>query len=378
MFWFAIALLTLAVAVLIVRPLWSTSEGGSTISDEGISIYKRQLAELERDVEAGLVPEGEAGAARNEIQRRLLAADKVVQASKGRASALTAGQRKVLSVAIALVIPIAALMIYMNRGAPGYPDRPYKERCASIDNAAEDAPDLNLMVDCLAVRMEANPQAEGLAMLGRSYMSLGRFVDASRAYADALDVGGPTTESLEGMGIAIIYANQGVVTDMAAESFRQSLLIEPDTPVSKFYLAEFQYQQGNEIEALSAWVDLLEETPPDSPLFEAIDTRIQQGLAMSRGAQTGPTIEDNPQAEMIAGMVDGLAARLEEDPKDLEGWLMLIRSFTVLGETEKAQEATATASLHFITDPAALKQILSLSDELGLNATPGIELPPSD
>ena len=38
-------------------------------------------------------------------------------------------------------------------------------------------------------------------------------------------------------------------------------------------------------------------------------------------------------------MVDGLAARLEEQPDDLEGWRMLGRSYQVLGEPQKAAEA---------------------------------------
>jgi cytochrome c-type biogenesis protein CcmH len=42
-------------------------------------------------------------------------------------------------------------------------------------------------------------------------------------------------------------------------------------------------------------------------------------------------------------MVERLAARLEEHPDDLEGWMMLARSYTVLGEFEKAREALDNA-----------------------------------
>ena len=38
-------------------------------------------------------------------------------------------------------------------------------------------------------------------------------------------------------------------------------------------------------------------------------------------------------------MVDGLAARLESDPEDFDGWMMLGRSYTVLGNFDGALNA---------------------------------------
>ena len=44
---------------------------------------------------------------------------------------------------------------------------------------------------------------------------------------------------------------------------------------------------------------------------------------------------------MIRGMVDRLAARLQEHPDDIEGWRRLARVWEVLGEPEKAAAARA-------------------------------------
>ena len=46
---------------------------------------------------------------------------------------------------------------------------------------------------------------------------------------------------------------------------------------------------------------------------------------------------------MIRAMVEGLAEKLKENPDDLKGWLMLARSYEVLGEVEKAGQARARA-----------------------------------
>ena len=69
---------------------------------------------------------------------------------------------------------------------------------------------------------------------------------------------------------------------------------------------------------------------------------------------------------MIRGMVERLAARLEKDKSDLQGWLMLIRSYAILKDTDKAQDAAATARQEFASDAKALEQIDALAQGLGL------------
>ncbi len=70
---------------------------------------------------------------------------------------------------------------------------------------------------------------------------------------------------------------------------------------------------------------------------------------------------------MIEGMVAGLAARLENEPQDLEGWTMLARSYGVLGEHEKSADAFARA---INLEPEDLSLRLGRAEALlnGLNA----------
>lgn len=74
------------------------------------------------------------------------------------------------------------------------------------------------------------------------------------------------------------------------------------------------------------------------------------GLDLVAAPARGPDAEDiaaaasmteTDRAEMIAGMVAGLAARLEEDPLDPDGWVMLIRSYRTLGDETRAADALA-------------------------------------
>src|ERR1700730_19353562 len=70
--WFVFALMTVAA---IFALLWPLGRGdGAPHDGSEATVYKGQLAEIDRDVAAGLIGEAEGQAARVEIGRRLLAA----------------------------------------------------------------------------------------------------------------------------------------------------------------------------------------------------------------------------------------------------------------------------------------------------------------
>ena len=71
-------------------------------------------------------------------------------------------------------------------------------------------------------------------------------------------------------------------------------------------------------------------------------------------------------AATINQMVEGLAARLEEDGSDLEGWRRLVRAYVVLGKRDQAVEALGDARRNFASDPKALASLNALAKDLGL------------
>jgi len=85
-------------------------------------------------------------------------------------------------------------------------------------------------------------------------------------------------------------------------------------------------------------------------------------------APRGPTAEQmqaaqemsaEDRAEMILAMVEGLAARLEDNPVDEQGWTRLIRARTVLGQEDKIAADKARVKEVFKDDPATIIRILS-------------------
>ena len=76
----------------------------------------------------------------------------------------------------------------------------------------------------------------------------------------------------------------------------------------------------------------------------------------------GPTAEQMAAAEtmspeqrqdMVRSMVDGLAAKLEQQPDDIEGWRMLGRSWAVLGDPAKSADAYAQVARRLPDDLAS-------------------------
>jgi cytochrome c-type biogenesis protein CcmH len=69
---------------------------------------------------------------------------------------------------------------------------------------------------------------------------------------------------------------------------------------------------------------------------------------------------------MIEGMVASLAAKLEADPADAEGWARLIRSYMVLDRPDEAKAALAMARAAKVGDSEGLAMIETEARSLGL------------
>ena len=72
--------------------------------------------------------------------------------------------------------------------------------------------------------------------------------------------------------------------------------------------------------------------------------------------------------KVINEMVEGLAVRLEKDGKDLEGWMRLVRAYSVLGRTSEASAALAGARSNFAGDERSLAQLNALAQSLGIGS----------
>jgi cytochrome c-type biogenesis protein CcmH len=83
-------------------------------------------------------------------------------------------------------------------------------------------------------------------------------------------------------------------------------------------------------------------------------------------ATSVPAQADDPNSEMIRGMVSRLAERLKQDGSDLDGWMRLVRSYVVLGERDKAVAAAADARRMIGNDADRRRRFDEFVKSLGL------------
>ena len=72
---------------------------------------------------------------------------------------------------------------------------------------------------------------------------------------------------------------------------------------------------------------------------------------------------------MIEQMVARLDERLRQNPRDLEGWQRLVRSYHVLGRADAAREALKRGMAALGEGSAEGKKLTEFSNSIGLTAT---------
>lgn len=386
-----IGLASLGLALLLV-PLLLRQRRPDSRDAYNLAVYRDQLAEIDRDLGRGLLAAEEAEAARAEIGRRILA----LQPAEPR----TESSRKPLMAAViaVLLLPVAALALYGRLGSPSLPDQPFAERRdRAATKSAENAGSIDMQEALAKLRAHLKTRPDdlpGWLLLARSELGLGRFEDAVEAYRRAAELSGYRSDISGDWGEAQVLAAGGTVTAAARQAFEAGLGDPETAPRSRYYLGLALMQQGDAPGALQAWVDLQADSPIDAEWLPLLRQRIAEAAAaqgidpasqgsreagrpavaaaparpeaggmpsqetVTAAAQAAADASPEQRRAMIDAMVERLAARLEQQPDDAEGWARLARSYIVLQQPDKAREAYARA-VKLRPDDAALRQALA-------------------
>ncbi len=187
-------------------------------------------------------------------------------------------------------------------------------------------PDVTTMIDRLAARLETNPKdLEGWRTLGWSYFHMARYDQAATAFARAVDL------------------------DPASAELKRS-----------YDDAKAKAVAGGNVEIAST------SQPQAHPQIQA-ETSSNNGASGGEPTPSGPLPAAGHDGA-IRSMVDGLANRLAQSPRDADGWTSLMRSRVVLGETEVANTAFRQALEVFKDDPATTDKIKAAAVDIGLKA----------
>ena len=368
MIWLVFALLTGAAVMAVLAPLAMRSETKDA-NEADIAFFEEQIAEIERERADGRLDFAEAEAARTEAARRLLRAEAAPKskAERSRKAALAA------ALATIVVIPAVALGLYFRIGNLGMPDMPLSARL----EARPDPNDLAGAVARIEQHLREHPDdGRGFEVIAPYLLRAGRGEEAIRAYSEALRLLGPTAARYANLGEARTIVAQGVLTPEAKQDFEAALKLEPAMPMARYYLAVGAAKAGEKDQAVELFEKMIAEAPADAPYLASVKEQLaalrgESAAPAARGPQSekGKAIAAMPADErqaMIRSMVERLATRLETNGDDVEGWLKLIRAYSVLAETEKARKALADARKALAQKQDDVARIDALAKELNI------------
>jgi cytochrome c-type biogenesis protein CcmH len=354
-FWIGAAVLTAAVVALLGRPLMRKSPAAPPEEGTDLAVYRDQLAELAREKARGLIEADQAASLETEIGRRML-----IAARSSKPKSATTAPSRALTAAIALLFPILGLVIYLAVGRPDLPAMPLAARDIS---PGSDPAKVLAAIEEVKGKLKRDPSdLDRWAAIGEAYEKLGRPREAVETFRIAVGIAPEDSSLKAALAEALIAANGGAVGEEAKQIFSA---IPPDAdarPEARYYLALAAAQAGDTKGALQQWQSLLADSPADASWIDATRERIAaaaKSLGLDPAKETpaprpaAPPSNDaagiaqmtpEQQAEMIRGMVAKLAAKMEANPDDANGWRQLARAYEVLGEKDKAKSALDRAA----------------------------------
>jgi cytochrome c-type biogenesis protein CcmH len=354
--WIILGVMTLTAALILAWPLFD-SRRFKNDSSFALAVYRDQLAEINHDAARGILDETQARAAQIEIERRILALADAPKFQPAKAPS------PMLIIAMAVVLPLGAFGLYLHLGSPGLPGQPAQGLADSV--AA--SPELQALQAAVA---QAPGDPATWRVLGEGLMAARRPSDAANAFARALGLGDRDPKLQSRYGSALVLAAQGRVDDRAKAAFDAALKADPTDPIARFFTGLAKEQAGDPTGALTDWLALERDLPPNVPwhadLTQNID-RVARELgkdpaslpgrapvanaAPETGSAPGPSdldaaskMSDAERQAFIESMVAQLAQRLKAEPDDLDGWLRLAKAYSVLGKGDDARAAWAKAA----------------------------------
>lgn len=258
---------------------------------------------------------------------------------------------------------------------------------ANVTEVADSAPS----IEALEQATQARPDdPEAWARLGMAHFDRDEYRQAATAleHATALAPARSTLWSL--LGETRIYASEhDPMPAEAVNAFQKALAIDPRDPVARYFMAVRRDLAKDHEGAIADLLGLLKDTPPGAPWESNLRRTIEQigqinhidvtarlaaiqQPAAPEAALPGPSpdqvrdaarLSPGDQNAMARGMVESLEGKLAADPKNVPGWVMLMRSRMTLGEPAKASAAFKAA---VAANPDAKDQLESEARSLGV------------
>jgi len=272
-----------------------------------ITTLHAQLQQLEALHKDGALGRPAYDSARAQLERQIL--DLVLADPAGAAAATNAAPaddgprpstRLVATLAAAVLVVAGAG--YAWTGSPGLALGTATNAAASAEPASpHDSNDMQFAaaVEKLAAKLETQPDnAEGWAMLARSYSRLGRFGEAVPAYAKAVALNGNDANLLADYADALAVNSDRKIEGEPLKLVERALKLEPDNPKALALAGTAAFDRKDYAGAVRYWEKLAEVAPPDNQFMAQLQSSIAEArdLGGLGPAATAATAKPAPAA----------------------------------------------------------------------------------
>ena len=258
--------------------------------------FKRQLADLEQAHAAGTLSQAQRDAERASLERRLL--DMLLHDNAVAAPAAAKPSWSLLLGLLVIVLAVAVGGYAYNRSA-----NPPRGGAEGADGSAEQAQVL-AMVEQLAQRLQQNPNdADGWAMLARSYSVMERNEDALAAYQKAVALRKDDPGLLVDYADALAVKNQHSLQGEPMALIKRALKLNPDHIKGLALAGTDAFVRKDFALAVTYWSRIEQVGPPDNMLVQRVSASLQEArkLAGLPPQSTPLAAQTKPQTPADAG-----------------------------------------------------------------------------
>lgn len=270
-----------------------------------IVLRREQLAELEKDRQAGLLNEDEFKQAKQELEINLLA-DIDENEDPGNNPVITPQRRTLL--ALTVLLPVFVIGLYLKLGDPKMLEPP------ATANAGMSMESVEEMMEQLRARLENEPgDGEGWIMLARSYLVTDQPAKAADAYRNARKVLGDEPALLADFAEALILANKFQVNGETVELIKLALSLNPEEPKALWVAGFAELVRGNAGQTLELWRILQSLLPADSEEASSLKDKIAEVEAAMKQPADG-SADETTALESDSVQTASITVAVELDP----------------------------------------------------------------
>ncbi len=246
-----------------------------------VLVYRDQINELDADLKSGTISAEQHVVGRRELEKRAL---EDTLAAVNDTAPVQANRGRWAPVALAVLIPVAAVGLYLKLGTPDVLSVQPTAHQAGGSPHSTSFEAIRAMADKLAAQLKANPDdGAGWAMLARSHNVLGRFPEAADAYAKAEALLPPDAQLLADHADALAMSQGQTLEGKPLALLQRALKVDPANFKALALMGTAAFNKKDYKGAVVYWDKVVRTAPADSEFTQSLQASLDEARALAEG-----------------------------------------------------------------------------------------------